>query len=43
MDIDMSKQVKTKVPNTTPKPTETPKAQLADKVKAMTTGSIIQK
>jgi hypothetical protein len=31
------------VPNTAPKPTETPKAQLADKTKAMTNGAIVYK
>lgn len=36
----MSKQIKTDVPVN---PTETPKAQLADKIKAMTNGSVIQK
>lgn len=40
----MSKSTtQTQVPNTVPTQTETPKAQLADKTKAMTTGSIVQK
>lgn len=37
----MSKQVKQ--PEIPPKPAGNPKAQLADKVKAMTTGSVIKK